>query len=181
LEPEWEGSKLESWESISLPYPGKDKHDPQKNAFSKQRGGKRRKEDRRRKKERKKKEERRKTHLASAIPPAKLNPPFESNRFSVILSAYLNKAGDLCWSLINSINLEDPTPACSDNVKHSERSSMNPSSRAFPTSLLLAAKRRSERSELRSGGDGLGRSSKGAGRAQPEAEPVAEQRVGGRG
>lgn len=37
-----------------------------------------------------------KTHLASAIPPARLNPPFESNLFSVILSAYLNKAGDLC-------------------------------------------------------------------------------------
>jgi hypothetical protein len=36
------------------------------------------------------------TYLASAIPPAKLNPPLESNLFSVILSAYLNNAGDLC-------------------------------------------------------------------------------------
>jgi hypothetical protein len=88
----------------------------------------------------------RKTHLASAIPPARLNPPFESNLFSVILSAYLNNAGLLCWSLINSINLSDPTPACSESVKHSERSSMNPSSRAFPTSLMLATKR-AERAE----------------------------------
>lgn len=79
------------------------------------------------------------THLASVIPPPRLKPPFESKRFSVILFAYRRRAGDLCWSLMSSMSLADPTPACSERVKHSDRSSMNPSSSAFPTSLEESA------------------------------------------
>lgn len=81
------------------------------------------------------------TYLASVIPPPKLNPPSESNLFSVIRFAYLKSAGDLCWSLINSINLSDPTPAWSARVKHSDKSSIKPSSRAFPTSLEIERQR----------------------------------------